>query len=147
MARPDKTYTPDLAWAVLDRVAEGMGLKKVCEEVGIPYKDVRRWAVKDVEGFQSRLEAAREDSADTLADRIMEIAEDTLKGDGYEPNAAKVAIDAYKWTASKLKPGKFGDRVEHKLTASTDFVKALEMIDERRSLPEPEVIDAEYTDV
>ena len=31
--------------------------------------------------------------------------------DGYlEPNASRVAIDALKWSASKLKPREYGDR-------------------------------------
>ena len=37
-----------------------------------------------------------------------------------EPNAGRVAIDALKWIASKLKPRQYGDRSRMDLTASLD---------------------------
>ena len=51
---------------------------------------------------------AREKQADFYADEIITIA-DT------EPDAAiaRVRIDARKWTASKLRPKVYGDRVKH----------------------------------
>ena len=37
-----------------------------------------------------------------------------------EPNAGRVAIDALKWIASKLKPREYGDRAQLDMTASLD---------------------------
>ncbi len=55
-----------------------------------------------------RYARAREEQADFYADEIITIA-DT------EPDAAiaRVRIDARKWTASKLRPKVYGDRVQH----------------------------------
>jgi hypothetical protein len=65
---------------------------------------------------------AREDQADTLADEIQAIADqmpmETTDKDGntrFDPsyiNWMRLRVDARKWTASKLKPRKYGDRVE-----------------------------------
>jgi hypothetical protein len=54
---------------------------------------------------------AKEEAADALAEDIIEIA-DEARQMRIDPNSARVAIDAYKWTASKLKPKKYGDKVD-----------------------------------
>jgi hypothetical protein len=51
---------------------------------------------------------AKEDSADVNADEIREIS-DNLDED---PNSRRVRIDARKWIAAKLKPRKYGDKIE-----------------------------------
>ena len=52
---------------------------------------------------------ARDEVADTLADEIRELAQNVVDGK-LDPNAGRVAIDALKWIASKLKPKAYGDR-------------------------------------
>ena len=54
---------------------------------------------------------AKEDSSDALADDIQDIGDKVLTGE-YEANNARVAIDAKKWIASKLKPKKYGDKLD-----------------------------------
>lgn len=67
---------------------------------------------------------AREDQADTLADEIVEIADDGtndtyLNSDGIALTnqdviaRSKLRVDARKWIAAKLKPRKYGDRQVH----------------------------------
>jgi len=65
---------------------------------------------------------AREDAADTLADEIRELAKQVQKGE-LEPNAGRVAIDALKWSASKLKPRAYGDRSQVDMSASVEVTK------------------------
>ena len=50
----------------------------------------------------------------SVIDKIEDIAEKVLSG-VYEPQAARVAIDAFKWTAGKKLPKKYGERqhIEH----------------------------------
>jgi hypothetical protein len=62
---------------------------------------------------------ARQDAADTLADQIRELAGRVERGE-LEPNAGRVAIDALKWIASKLKPREYGDRAQLDVAASLD---------------------------
>ncbi len=65
---------------------------------------------------------AREDQADTLADEIVAIADDG-SNDTYEKDGvvltnqdvvarSRLRVDARKWVAAKLKPKKYGDKVD-----------------------------------
>ena len=61
--------------------------------------------------FLNNYVRAREDSADIDAEKIQELAEKTLKGT-YDPQSARIALDAYKWSAGKKKPKKYGDKLD-----------------------------------
>jgi hypothetical protein len=113
------TYTSSIAEQICERIAEGEPLTRICKDRLIPaYRTVLGWRVANEE-FQHMYARAREDAADTLADQIRELAERVEKGK-LEPNAGRVAIDALKWIASKLKPRQYGDRSRMDLTASVD---------------------------
>ncbi len=108
-----------MAERICERIAEGEPLTRICKDGRLPaYRTVLGWRVANEE-FQRMYARAREDAADTLADQIRELAERVEKGK-LEPNAGRVAIDALKWIASKLKPRQYGDRSRMDLTASLD---------------------------
>ena len=86
---------------------------------------VYEWLLRHPE-FAENYTRAREEQADTLADEIIAIADEspeTVEGRDKEGNVLDVKIDsgyvnyqrqrieARKWTAMKLKPKKYGDRV------------------------------------
>jgi hypothetical protein len=52
-------------------------------------------------------------------DRLREIVETMIIGE-LEPQAAKVAIDAYKWTAARNAPQVYGKRVEEQDISTVD---------------------------
>jgi hypothetical protein len=57
---------------------------------------------------------AKEESADHLAEEIMEIADEAMNAlTSEQVQAARLRVDARKWIASKLKPKKYGERIEH----------------------------------
>lgn len=79
---------------------------------------VYRWLGEN-EVFREQYARAREDQADTLADEIIDIADEqaeVTKEDGttYDPDVGrdKLRVDARKWVAAKLKPKKYGDKVD-----------------------------------
>jgi hypothetical protein len=62
--------------------------------------------------FQEQYARARESGLLVLADEILEIADNASTLDtGHEVQAARLQVDARKWTLSKLLPKKFGDRL------------------------------------
>ena len=105
-------YTQELADEICSRLADGESLRKICRDDAMPEgRTVWKWLRKHEE-FVQQYARAKEEAADSLAEDIQNIADKTLSGD-YEPQASRVAIDAYKWTASKLKPKKYGDKIDH----------------------------------
>ena len=72
-----------------------------------------KWIDEDEIKFK-QYARAKEESAHSDADYISNIAEMVLSGE-LDPNAARVAIDAYKWSSGKKNPKKYGDalKLEH----------------------------------
>jgi hypothetical protein len=86
---------------------------------------VYEWLLRHPE-FAENYTRAREEQADTLADEIIAIADESpetvevrdkegnvldVKIDSGYVNYQRQRIEARKWTAMKLKPKKYGDRV------------------------------------
>lgn len=128
VGRPSK-YTEELAIDICTRLAEGESLNKICKTKGLPtLKTIYNWILKHPE-FLQMYEKAREDQADTLADEILSISDETpekiiLRGEGdkqeeersIDPSGIqrnRLRVDARKWVAAKLKPRKYGDRTIH----------------------------------
>lgn len=104
-------YSKEVAEQICRGIAEGNSLISVLKEDDeLPrYTTVMQW-LKEIPEFADNYARAREDQADHDADKIGEIAERVVKG-LIEPQAARVAIDAYKWAAGKRKPKVYGDKV------------------------------------
>jgi transposase len=102
---------------ILELLTEGKSLRSACLETGVHLQTVMGWLRRDEEFKQVYLEAKQE-GADALADKIMDLAQQAL--DKPETaNAVRVAVDALKWTASKLKPKSYGDRIEQHVVNET----------------------------
>ena len=124
MGRPT-IFSQQLADTICSRIAEGESLREICKDDDMPERvTIYRWLQADPD-FCNHYTRAREDQADTLADEIMAIADETpdlnpiLDKHGalieIQLHSAylqwqKQRIDARKWTAMKLKPKKYGDR-------------------------------------
>lgn len=120
MGRPSD-YTQDLADKICVRLADGESLRHMCEGDDMPNKaTVFRWLASD-KAFSDQYARAREAQADTMADEILEIADDGrndtyVDDDGRERTdqdviaRSRLRVDARKWLASKMAPKKYGDR-------------------------------------
>jgi hypothetical protein len=119
-------YTDELGLKICAQIAHGKSLVSICKQEGFPsvetvYLWLRDESKKD---FLNTYTRAREDQADTLADEILDIADEattTVKEhDGFTEvvfdNTAvarnRLRVESRKWIASKLKPKKYGDKVE-----------------------------------
>jgi hypothetical protein len=122
-------YTKELGDIICSRIAEGESLREIIKTQGMPDRTVvYDWLLRDPE-FANHYTRAREDQADTLADEIIAIADeqpeiiaviDKKTGALIEHKLdhaflqwQKNRMDARKWTAMKLKPKKYGDRLVH----------------------------------
>lgn len=92
---------------ICERIADGESLRSICASEGMPTKsNVFRWLADPAAADQYA--RAREAQADTLVDDILSIADDARR----EPNDRRVAVDARKWVASKLRPKAYGDKLD-----------------------------------
>ncbi len=120
-------YTEELAADICGKLAMGQPLVRICREESMPHvSTVYRWLVAKP-AFRDMYARAREDQADTLADEIVDIADETPdivtddeKGvfmiDGAAIQRQRLRVDARKWVAAKLKPRKYGDRIAQEMS-------------------------------
>src|SRR4051794_21605109 len=101
--RPSR-YSEKIATEICDRLAAGESLNAICRDEHMPHeRTVRRWAIEDHEGFSPRYACARELKAEHLFDEIVDIADRVAnEREASIVNAARLAIDARKWVASKM---------------------------------------------
>lgn len=114
---------------VLIAVADGESVVKTCETIAPDRSTIMRW-IRDDEELWAKYEHAREAGADMHAERLLDIAEKIVNGD-LEANAGRAAADILKWTASKLKPKTYGDRVEQHFTGGTSLLDAFAALGNR----------------
>jgi hypothetical protein len=105
------SFSDELAASICAMLAEGKSLRRVLKEPGMPAMSTVFVWLQNYPSFTEQYARAKEESADALADDIIDLAERVERGE-VDPNAARVSLDAKKWSASKLKPKKYGDKVD-----------------------------------
>jgi hypothetical protein len=140
-------FDQDVADHICEAIASGRGLISFLRESeDLPsYPTVMRW-VRDQPEFADQYARAREDMADNDADKIADVAQAVVDGN-IDPAAARVAIDAYKWSAGKRRPKRYGDnqRLEVENTGTVQVTHTLRV--DHLSLEELDALDRALTDV
>lgn len=126
------SFTEAVATKICEGLVSGQSLRAICLADNMPnLSTVVRWLAVN-ENFRTQYALAREAQADTLADEILDIAdngtndwmererdgESTLEYNGDAVQRSKLRVDARKWYASKLKPKVYGDNQKVDLTGS-----------------------------
>lgn len=120
-----KKFTHDTFDRICNRIANSSdGLVKICKEHNVSTVAFYSWLQQDAE-LLNKYTRAREDQADFLADEILEIAGKELKteiefiGDQGSSTTtqdnvqrSRLMIETRKWLAMKLKPKKYGDKLD-----------------------------------
>ncbi len=121
MTKRASGFTQELADHICEELIEGKSLRTICKPEGMPSAStICRWLTENA-GFAEQYTRAREAQADTLADEILDIAddgsndymEDGENGQKYNGDAvarSRLRVDSRKWIAAKLKPKKYGDK-------------------------------------
>ncbi len=114
MAGRPTTYTEEIAAEVCKRIMDGESLKSICEDKHMPVRSTVHLWLADFKhkAFSDNYMKAKECQADTLADEMQYIA-DNARVDRDAVAKARLQIDTRKWVASKLKPKKYGDKIDH----------------------------------
>lgn len=101
--RKPTLYTKPIVSKILNRLIEGESLIRICRDTNMPtMPTIYNW-INRYPDFREQYRVAKMLQMDTLADRLLDIADD-------EPNLqrARLRSNSIKWLASKLKPKKYG---------------------------------------
>lgn len=107
MGRPSD-YTLEQAQGICAWIAEGRSLKSWCRANGREMVTVYKW-LADNKDFAQMYARAHDDRADSLADELQDIADESQFGTLEQIQAARLRIETRKWIAAKLKPRKWGE--------------------------------------
>jgi hypothetical protein len=134
MARPTD-YTLELTDTICARLSEGESMRSICRDDDMPVlTTIFRW-LREKPEFKQQYDIAKEESAESLADEMVDIADNEVSQplivngepvmvdgktvevvDSTAVAHAKLRIDTRKWAASKLKPKKYGEKVQNENT-------------------------------
>lgn len=125
MGRPSE-FNQDTADKICSLIASGMSLNKITQQEGMPcIHTVYNWMRVNT-NFMQRYQQARLDQADTLADEIMSISDETEHAtDPLQIQAARLRVDSRRWIASRLKPSKWGEKASEVVINAGDNVPSI----------------------
>ena len=120
-------YTQELADEICEGLALGNSLRTVCRGDRMPsVKTIFNW-LRTYPEFLQQYTRAKEESADAMADEVIDIADDATNDwmirngkDGSESwqlngehvNRSRLRIETRKWLMAKMKPKKYGDKID-----------------------------------
>lgn len=119
-------YTQELGDRICEKIAEGKSMRSVCREEDMPgLSTVFRW-IRDIKEFQEQYARACEERTEALSEEILDIADDGIndwmeveykdntvwKVNNEAVQRSRLRVDTRKWIMSKMKPKKYGDKVD-----------------------------------
>ena len=141
LGRPSE-YDQAKAAEICSRLALGESLNRICKDDHMPdMSTVYRWMFAN-EDFRNNYARAREDQAETHADELIDLADvepvvidenGKLKIDSAWVNLQRLRIDTRKWVASKLKPKRFGDKLDVQHAGGISVVVATGIQDDQET--------------
>ncbi|MBX4874705.1 terminase small subunit protein [Rhizobium bangladeshense] len=153
MGRPTK-FSQALAEKICARIADRESLRSICRDEDMPAKStVLSWlADEDKAAFRARYALAREIMADSFVDEMVEIADNSsddwiekknASGEttGWQENGeairrSQLRIATRQWVAEKLRPKKYGAKVEAGEAVTGEVSQLLEAVNGKtRGLP------------
>ena len=123
--RPSE-FSQDLADVICEQLAMGDSIRTVCKPEGMPaVSTFFRW-LRTYPEFQKQYAYAKQESADAMAEDILDIADDgsndwmeVHRGDyeGWQQNGealqrSRLRVDTRKFLMAKMKPKRYGDKID-----------------------------------
>lgn len=132
---------PETASAIIEEIFEGMLLKDSLKKHKVRQSSFYKFLSKNVK-FEDMYARAKAAHAHLIVEEIVPIADDP----DIDPARARNMIDARKWTASKIIPHKYGDRIELNLKNEVSIVDALALA-RARVLPMRDLASIEEAEI
>jgi hypothetical protein len=120
--------TQKLQDEICAELASGKSVRTICKRADMPgMETIFRWLRENME-FREQYARAKAEAADALVEEMLDIADDGrndwmevhdkdgacvgFKINGEHVQRSRLRVDTRKWVASKLKPKKYGERVD-----------------------------------
>lgn len=128
MGRPT-IFNQDLADKICEEIVRGKTLIKISKELGFDLSNLFKW-LREKEDFSKQYARAKAEQADILIEEILEIADDAKRDTYFDDELgrevtdheviarSRLRVDTRKWIASKMKPKKYGDKLDQQLEAA-----------------------------
>lgn len=138
MGRPS-TFNQEIVDLICERIADGESLRSICRDESMPStSSIFKW-LNEHESFSNQYARAREAQADTMADEILDIADekafDSIEGENGSLKAnqewiarSRLRVDARKWLASKMAPKKYGEKLQSEVTGADGAPLAIQIV-------------------
>lgn len=128
-----KIFKHEIALEICKQISiSSKSLRTICAAENMPcVGTVLTWLNEDTHGFLAQYERAKQNQAELMAEEMIDIADDgsndfmTITGKGgkdYEvenkevTSRSRLRVDTRKWLLSKLKPKKYGDKVQQEIS-------------------------------
>lgn len=113
-------YTQELADEICKEISIGKSLRKVCEDETMPCLSTIFGWLRTNEQFLHQYERATDERTETQQEIILDIGDQAIKhAEEADAKAANAVVSAYKlkadnlkWSMSKMKPKKYGDKID-----------------------------------
>lgn len=117
--RPTK-YSDKLAADFCERIASGKSLRRVCEADDMPVPSTIFMWMREHEDFSKQYAQACEERSDAQHEDLLELGDQAITTamahqgpvSGAIVQAYKLKADNIKWSMSKMKPKKYGEKQE-----------------------------------
>ena len=108
IGRPSK-YTQELADKICEELALGKSIRKVCSHEDMPsVASIFNWLRTQPE-FLEQYARAKQEASDYMAEEIVDISDSENMED---VQRARLRVDTRKWLMSKMKPKKYGEKLD-----------------------------------
>ena len=142
MAYPSKK-TPQIVRRFLEAIRNGRSAAQACKAEGMPStQTILNWVESDPD-FAAQYEKAKEERGNYYGELVAEISLAGLQGKYKDSGMLRAAIDGLKWSAARMAPKGFGDRMQVEHSAESSYVDALKAVQTKVEVIEGDAIEAQ----
>lgn len=146
-------YTPELADRICAEIIDGKSVRTICKMEGMPSKRTIMYWLRIHAEFKKLYDIACVERSEAYAEEIVDIADDGSNDwmereldngksvtvvDHEHIQRSRLRVEARKWICAKMKPRKYGEKIELEHTGSLDWAEQLQKSRERAAELTPE---------
>lgn len=102
------TYTEEMGDVICRRLVEGESIKQMCAGDDMPNASTVYTWIDRHPSFAEKYARARSAQTEAMLEDMLEIADNAK----IDPQDKRIRIDTRKWAMSKLRPKKYGDKLD-----------------------------------